>query len=393
MILVARFFMQNNNILIIGGGASGLMCALTACKNGKSVTILEGAFKVGKKILASGNGRCNLTNKNITKACYNNFPVQLNKFNNTQTIKLFESLGLETYFDDEGRCYPVSNHSSSVLEVLINALKNHNCNIITNCMVKNITKQNDVFSVESSQGVFNANKVVVATGGNTMVNILKGFNISFKKFMPSLCGLKTSENTKLVAGIRQNALVTLSTPNFNYSEEGEIIFREDGVSGICIFNLSSKLNWFGLAKATLSLNLLPNKTIEQILAMLESRKQKLSTLNAINFFDGLFINNLGQEILNRAKISLQTPVSKLTDKNLITLAKTIMALKFNVVGMLANNQVHHGGVQLSELTNNLECKKISGLYVCGEVVNVDGVCGGYNLQWAWSSGHAVGESL
>ena len=386
--------MENtNNILIIGGGASGLMCALTACKKGKSVTILECAFKVGKKILASGNGRCNLTNKNITKASYNNYPIQLTKFNNVKTLGIFNGLGLETYFDEEGRCYPVANHSTAVLDVLVNALKQYKCNIVTNCMVKNITKQNEVFKVETSQGEFFAPQVVVATGGNTMAGILNGFKISFKKFMPSLCGLKTTENTKLIAGIRQNVLVTLNTQNFSCTDKGEVIFREDGVSGICIFNLSSKLNWFGQTRATLSLNLMPDKTLDEIVEMLKVRQARLHGLNAINFFDGLFINNMGQELLNRAKINLQTPISKLTEKNLVALAKTISSLKFNVSEMLANNQVHHGGVQLSELTDGLESKKIKGLFFCGEVVNVDGLCGGFNLQWAWSSGQAVGESL
>ena len=386
--------MENtNNIVIVGGGASGLMCALTACKKGHSVTVLEGSFKIGKKILASGNGRCNLTNKNITKASYNNYPSQLTKFNNVKTLELFNSLGLETYFDDEGRCYPVSNHSSAVLDVLTNALKQYNCNIVTNCTVKNITKNDNEFKIETSLGVFNANKVVVATGGNTMANIINNFKISFKKFMPSLCGLKTSEKTKLIAGIRQNVIATLNTQNFSCSEMGEVIFREDGVSGICIFNLSSKLNWFGQSKAILSLNLMPNKTFEQILEMLKLRQQRLHKLNAINFFDGLLINNLGQELLNRTKINLQTPVSKLTEKNLIAITKTIMEFKFNVSDVLPNNQVHHGGVQLSELTEGLESKKVGGLYFCGEVVNVDGLCGGFNLKWAWSSGQAVGESL
>jgi predicted Rossmann fold flavoprotein len=279
------------------------------------------------------------------------------------------------------------------LDVLTNALKQYKCNIVTNCMVKNITKQNESFKVETSQGVFNAKQVVVATGGNTMASVLNSLKISFKKFMPSLCGLKTLENTKLIAGIRQNVLVTLNTQNFSCTDKGEVIFREDGVSGICIFNLSSKLNWFGQNKASLQLNLMPEKTIDEIVEMLKVRQTRLSSLNAINFFDGLFINNMGQELLNRCKINLQTPIAKLTEKNLIALAKTINALKFNVSEMLSNNQVHHGGVQLSELTDGLESKKVKGLFFCGEVVNVDGLCGGFNLQWAWSSGQAVGESL
>lgn len=386
--------MENtNNIIIIGGGASGLMCALTACLKGKSVTILESGFKLGKKILASGNGRCNLTNKNIFKNCYNVFPDQLNQFNNLETLKFFSDLGLETYFDDEGRCYPVSNHSASVLEVLLNKLKTLKCNIVTNCLVLGVIKTQNGFNVETSLGLFNAEKVVVATGGNTMKTMLNSFGVEVKDFTPSLCGLKTQESTKLISGIRQTVKLHLTAKNFSEVEQGEIIFREDGVSGICAFNLSSKLNWSNVSKANLTINLLPEMSEQEVFNLLSNRKQKLTHLKALNFFDGLFVNNLGQELLNRNKISLSADVKKLTEQNLKGLANTISNFNLTIVGKMDNNQVHHGGVELNELTECLQLKKVKNMFCCGEVVNVDGVCGGYNLQWAWTSGHIVGDSL
>ena len=384
---------MEESIIIVGGGASGLMCALSACLKGKNVTVLESGFKVGKKILASGNGRCNLTNKNVASQFYNNFPSALTRFNNEQTLKLFNSLGLETYFDEEGRCYPVSNHSTAVLDVIVNKLKTLNCNIITNCTVLNIVKVNNVFNLETSLGVFSCDKVVIATGGNTMQNIIKNFNVEIKEFVPSLCGFKTKEKTKPIMGIRQEAKLNLTATNFNVYEQGEVIFREDGISGICIFNLSSKLNWNSVKQAELSLNLLPKQSFEQILKMLKVRKNNLAELTAINFFDGLFINNMGQEILRRSEISLTTKVKNLTEKQLTEMATVISKFKLTVVGMLNNNQVHHGGIELAELTEQLELKKVKNMYCCGEVVNVDAVCGGYNLQWAWSSGFVVGENL
>lgn len=386
--------MENtNNIIIIGGGASGLMCALTACLKGKSVTILESGFKLGKKILASGNGRCNLTNKNISENCYNVFPDQLNQFNNLETLKFFSDLGLETYFDEEGRCYPVSNHSASVLEVLLNKLKTLKCNIVTNCLVSGVIKTQNGFNVETSLGLFNAEKVVVATGGNTMKTMLNSFGVEVKDFTPSLCGLKTQESTKLISGIRQTVKLHLTAKNFSEVEQGEIIFREDGVSGICAFNLSSKLNWSNVSKANLTINLLPEMSEQEVFNLLSNRKQKLTHLKALNFFDGLFVNNLGQELLNRNKISLSADVKKLTEQNLKGLANTISNFNLTIVGKMDNNQVHHGGVELNELTECLQLKKVENMFCCGEVVNVDGVCGGYNLQWAWTSGHIVGDSL
>lgn len=386
--------MENtNNIIIIGGGSSGLMCALTACLKGKSVTILESGFKLGKKILASGNGRCNLTNKNISENCYNVFPDQLNQFNNLETLKFFSDLGLETYFDDEGRCYPVSNHSASVLEVLLNKLKTLKCNIVTNCLVSGVIKTQNGFNVETSLGLFNAEKVVVATGGNTMKTMLNSFGVEVKDFTPSLSGLKTQESTKLISGIRQTVKLHLTAKNFSEVEQGEIIFREDGVSGICAFNLSSKLNWSNVSKANLTINLLPEMSEQEVFNLLSNRKQKLTHLKALNFFDGLFVNNLGQELLNRNKISLSADVKKLTEQNLKGLANTISNFNLTIVGKMDNNQVHHGGVELNELTECLQLKKVKNMFCCGEVVNVDGVCGGYNLQWAWTSGHIVGDSL
>ena len=385
--------MKNNfEVVIVGGGASGLMCALTYALKGNPVCILEGGLKVGKKILVSGNGRCNLTNKTLNEHCYNTYPIQLKKFNNVQTLKLFESLGLQTYFDSEGRCYPTSNHSSAVLDVLLNKLNKLNVNIVTNCQVGNITKQ-DKFKISTSCGEFVANKVVIATGGNSMVEVLKGFNLNFKPFKPSLCGFVTKEKNQGLNGIRVNAKVTLKNNNFEEFELGEVQLKENGVSGICVFNLSAKLNWANLSGGKLSLDLMPSLSQADVLKMLEVRKQNLKTLLTKHFFDGLFVKNLGLEILNRSKINLQNSVESLTSKELLKLTTTIKEFNFNVIGFDSNNQVHHGGISLDDLTDNLESKTISNLFFCGEIVNVDGVCGGYNLQWAWSSGKVVGDNL
>lgn len=385
--------MIEKDTIIIGGGASGLMCALSAIKNNKKVCILESAFKVGKKILVSGNGRCNFTNKNLNANCYNVFPKQFEHFNNFDTQKLFESIGLESYFDEEGRAYPISNHSSSVLDVLTNSLNNSMCEIITNCNVLNVKKENGKFLIETNSDVFVANKVVIATGGNTMQQTLKNFGIETTKIKPSLCGLKTSEHLQLLNGIRVNAVISIKVNNKTLKEKGEVLFRENGISGICVFNLSAKLNWLNCCGGQISINLMPEYTKSELINKLQMRKENLKKLNAKQFFDGWFHNNLGIEILNRCGINLKTKVEKLTKDNLTKMAQEILALTFNVVGFMDNNQVCSGGVALNELNLSLESKKIKNLFLCGEVVDVDGICGGYNLQWAWTSGYVVGENL
>ena len=384
---------MTKDIIVIGGGASGLMCALTCALKGKRVTILEGGLKVGKKILVSGNGRCNLTNKNITNQNYNQFCELLNKFDNEKTLQLFESLGLQTYFDDEGRCYPLSNHSASVLDVILNKLNQTKCEILVNTKVESIEKTNTGYLLTTNQGEFEAKKVVVATGGNTMQDALVDLGLEFKPFKPSLCGLKTLQDTKLISGVRTDCEIKVVNKDFVQFEKGEVIFKDEGISGICIFNLSAKLNWAKLDSCSLSLNLLPNLKYNQLVELLQQRKNNLLGLTVKQFFDGMLHKNLCLEILNRCHMNLQTPIAKLTLSNLKNFATHLQNLTFNVCGFENNNQVYNGGVCLTELNENLESKKHKNLYFCGEVVNVDGECGGYNLQWAWTSGHVVGDSL
>lgn len=384
---------MTKDIVVIGGGASGLMCALTCALKGKRVTLLESGVKVGKKILVSGNGRCNLTNKNITAQNYNQFSDLLYKFDNVQTLKFFETLGLQTYFDDEGRCYPISNHSASVLDVILNKLHQTKCEILVNTKVENITKGDSEYVLTTSQGQIEAKKVVIATGGNTMQTILVNLGQEFKPFKPSLCGLKTLQDTQLINGVRVKCDVKLVGHQFEDYEQGEVIFKDDGISGICIFNLSARLNWAKLNNCSLSLNLFPQIDSKTLLEKLQIRKQNLLDLTVKQFFDGMLHKNLGIEILNRCHINLQTPVEKLTLSNLKNFATHLQNLTFNVCGFSNNNQVYNGGVCLNELTENLESKQHKGLYFIGEVVDIDGQCGGYNLQWAWTSGHIVGELL
>ncbi len=382
-----------NDIVIIGGGASGLMCALTAGLKGKKVTILEAGFKVGKKIMASGNGRCNLTNKNISSLNYNNLPNIYSKFDNVKTLEFFNSLGLEYYFDEEDRCYPVSNHASAVLDVMENKLDTLGASIITNTQVTGIAKLDKGYIVSTTNGEYQAKKVVVATGGNSLQNVLTSLNIHFKPFKPSLCGLKTLQSTKLISGIRTECDIKVTANNFTTTESGEVIFKDDGISGICIFNLSAKLNWENIKNCSVSLNLLPNIKPNKLIEMLQQRKINLANLTVKQFFDGMLVKNLGLEILNRCHMNLSILVSKLSLSQLKNFATHLQNLTFNICGFSNNNQVHNGGVELSELTDNLECVNHAGLYFCGEIVNVDGECGGYNLQWAWTSGHIVGDSL
>ena len=383
------------NTIIIGGGASALMCALVASQNGTNVTILEAGNKVGKKILVSGNGRCNFTNKNFSHNCYNqNITKYLKQFNNENTTELFNKLGLESYYDEEGRFYPVSNLSSSVLDVILNKLEKQNCEIITQTKVEVINVNSNGYELVTNNGNYTAQNVVLCCGGNALGNMIEHLGVKTKPFVPSLCALKTSEYTKTLSGIRlSGAEVKLVVNGKEYTECGEVLFKDEGLSGICIMNLSAHLARQNNYNAQILINLCPNLTKQQLVNKLLTRKENLFTDKLSKFFVGFTHKSVGLELLKRAGLNENNKVGSLSLEQINKLACVLQELKFNVVGTYDNNQVFSGGIELGELTENLELKKHKNFYVCGEACDVDGLCGGYNLQWAWTSGKIVGEKL
>lgn len=387
--------MNKREVIIIGGGASGLMCAMVASKSGVSVTVLEADFKIGKKILVSGNGRCNFTNTNVYANSYNdNINNYLTKFNFSSSVEFFNNLGLISYADSEGRMYPKSNLSSSVLDVMHAELDKNKVEVITGVRVESVKKQNNEYVLQTSGGEYYCKKLVLACGSNVLTNIFKELNLGYEKFTPSLCALKVSNNVRDLSGIRiSNVQVTLNYNNTTVTEQGEILFKDGGVSGICVMNLSAYLARAHITNAKLSINLLPDYDYNDLFTLLTKRKNNLKHLTAKQFFVGMFHKNVGIELLNRAKISLSTSVKSITQEQLELLSKIIQNFSLDVIGFYDNNQVFNGGVNLSELTENLESKNNANFYVCGEACNVDGLCGGYNLQWAWTSGYIVGNKL
>lgn len=380
------------SIAILGGGASALMCACFI-KDNVSVDIIEENDKVGKKILATGNGRCNLSNVNMNKYSYScDINKYLNRFSVVQTIDFFKSIGLITYVDEEGRIYPFSNSAVSVLEVLKNYLSNKsNIHFLTGKKVLDLEKVGEKFKVILQDEILSYNKVVVALGNKADLTMFNKFNISTKPFTPSLCALKTTKNKNL-AGVRVDN-VRVVCKDVNFDEQGEILFREDGISGIVIFNLSAYLARNNNYNTDILLDFVPNLTEQDLFQMLKNRVNLLKNYKIDNFLTGIFIKQLNYDLMQRLKFDLDKKVSLLTDNQILSLAKLIKNYHINTLGYLNNNQVCSGGVELKSLDNNLQAKNIDGLFFIGEVVNVDGVCGGYNLQWSWTSGKIVGENL
>lgn len=384
--------MKYSDVIIIGGGASGTICSLF-CSQNQKITIIDNQNKLAKKILATGNGKCNLTNKNVLNENYNqNIQTYLNRFNSAQTLDFFKKIGLETYFDEQGRAYPLSNSAKSVVDVLKNEVEKRKINVELDTEVTNIIKKQDDFILDTTKGNFSCKKLVIATGGNSMLKVLKLLNINFKAFSPSLVALK-AKSSKNLANIKLNNVKVTASNTFGQSrsEVGEVLFKENGISGICIFNLSTIFSRVNNYKGIISLDLLPNLDYEEVYNLLFQRKQLNLSIN--KFFDGLFVREIAYEILNRVKIDENRSSLALSNNEIHYFTKQIKIMQFEVVDCYQNNQVFSGGVDLQDLSLNLESKKCKNLYLCGEICDVDGICGGYNLQWAWTSGKIVGESL
>ena len=365
-------------IAIIGGGASALMCA-SFCTG--DVTIFSNEEKLGKKILLTGNGRCNLTNINYNNFSYNtNIESYLQRFDYKSTLDFFDKIGLLTYVDDMGRVYPISNTATSVVDVFANYLSKKNVKVISS-QVQKIEKQGNGFLID---GQYYFDKVVIATGSTP--NLLDNMNIKYNKFYPSLVALKTKQNTKRLSGLRlSNVEVKLK----GFCEYGEVLFKDNGLSGICIFNLSSLLARSHNYENIISVDLLPKYSKEKLEEILTNRL-KNNYKNMSTFMQGIFHKEINKYLLNICKINEDEKPNK---NDIQKLVKNIKSLEFNIVGTYDNNQVNNGGVDLHDLTQDLEYKELGGLYFIGEVCDVDGLCGGYNLQWAWTSGKIVGESL
>ncbi len=377
------------DLVILGGGASGCMLAtLARCK----CAIIDCNQKLGKKLLVTGNGRCNLTNLNMSSSFYNqNIDGYLSRFDSKDTIDCFRNMGLETYADSEGRVYPVTNMAKSVVDVLDYQIKKNKIDLFLGENVQKVAKNGDFFDILTDKRHLVAPKVVVAMGGDSCQKIAKDFGLEYKDCHPSLVSLKTKRINHLKNIRVHDALLTLSVGGKTYSQRGEILFREDGISGICVFNLSARLARLGEYGGMLSIDMLPSFDIEKLKANLKNRKSIFDKME--NFFDGLLAPNVAFEIMQRCKLTKDMSVHYLRQEDIDKIAYEVKNLSFEIKGQLENNQVFSGGLCLDALDDNLQCKKVKNLYFVGEACDVDGECGGYNLQWAWTSAKIVGEVL
>lgn len=398
---------MKNDIIIIGGGASGLVAAIESARHGAQVLVIERLQRVGKKILATGNGRCNLMNKNAVSETYYGDKVftkyALDKYNVYENEKFFKSLGLLCMTEEEGRMYPLSGQANSVLDVLRLEALHLGAEFVCDTQVSSIKKlKNGEFTVNDK---FTAPAVIVCTGGKAAPSqgsdgsgyaLLESFGHKITMLRPALVQLSAeSPLLKSLKGVRTPCRLTMvNDRGLCEKTEGELQFTEYGLSGIAAMQLA-RFYEKGL-HSKIYADIIPAFSEEELFAYLKERKSKNKNLEAEHFLTGVFAKRLGQAVLKASGVApLSIHIGEIPDSKLKEISHLCKNWEFTLTGTrgFQNAQVTAGGADTKMFNSEtMESKLVSGLYAAGEILNVDGTCGGYNLQWAWASGRLAGKS-
>ncbi len=391
--------------VIIGAGASGLAAAIEAAGRG-SVAVLERAPRVGRKLAVTGNGRCNLTNLNMGPEHYHGeepdfvLPA-LTAFGVGDTIAFFRSLGLITVSEPSGRVYPLSEQAGSVVDVLRFAASEAGAQLRCGVCVREIRPEAGGFRVISDGPELHARNVVVSAGGaaGTVAGgsesgylLLERLGHTRTRLSPSLVQLKTDNSfTRPLKGVRAPAAVRVMSRGRTVAESsGEVQFTDYGVSGPAIFEVSRAA--VTCPDCVICLDLAPVTGFDELADMLDARRS--AHLTAENLLTGMLHNKVGRTLVTRLGYPLAAPVSTLTRADTDRVARAAKRVELRVTGSMGMEgaQVTAGGIRTREFDPaTLESRLVPGLFACGEVLDVDGDCGGYNLQWAWSSGRLAGR--
>lgn len=440
---------MNYDVIIIGGGASGLTAAVTAAARGLKTAIIEHKDRLGKKILATGNGKCNYTNLYQSPECYRGthpeFAMELmRQFDHNQTIAFFKSLGIYPKVRN-GYVYPNSEQAAAVADVLSMEAKRLGVDVFLSEHVTKVEKRNDGFLIlatvepdpkeakakkatgKGQQGFskaamvpktaqtiekpiekrYEAKNVILAAGGcaapkqgsdGSGFELAKSLGHTIVSPFPALVQLRASEKfLKTLSGVRLEAKGTIFANEQTISEEsGEFLFTDYGISGIPIMQMSryavEAVNQN--RKTRIILDFFPDLSVNEMNELLLQRLKNGSQKTMEEMFIGLLNNKLSYVLLMEAGIDPLLSAKKVKEQEIKKLVSLLKQFTLTITGSNGFDmaQVSAGGVLTSEIdVTTLESKKVKGLYLTGEVVDIDGTCGGYNLQWAWSSGSVAGN--
>ncbi len=397
-------------IAVIGGGASGMMAAISAAKKGAEVTILEATGRIGNKILLTGNGKCNFSNLSLNETCY----YCEDKAFLMGIFERFSAQNIKTFFEDagmlvknkDGYLYPLGEQASIVLDILRIELKRLGVSIITEKKITKVIKEAGTFYLYTENDEeYCFDKVIVATGGRSYpktgsdgngYKLAKKMGHHIVPTVPALVQLVGNDDFyKMIAGVRMEGSVSLYVEDVPVcTESGEIQFTDYGISGIPIFQLS-RLASYGLfesKKVKIIADVLPQIALDKIKDMVYTRLSLHKDNTLEEFMCGLTNKKLGLWAIKQAGYKPLDSVKNRSLEELFEMVKKLKKMVFHITDTkgYATAQVTAGGVSVLELDENLQSKFVKGLYFVGEIVDVDGICGGYNLHWAFAGGYLAG---
>ena len=392
------------DLVVVGAGASGLVSAISAKREKPhlEVLILESLSRVGKKILATGNGRCNITNFTANAESYNTPLVNdvLSICPPQKIVSFFSSIGLECVSDSESRIYPMSNTATSVLDCLRFEVERLGIEVSNDSKVETVRSTNGIFILNST---IRTKRLILATGGKASPTqgsdgsgypLLKNLGHTITPLYAGLVQLTVKENVRSLKGIRVKADVRLDNKNGKTIEaaSGEVLFSDYGLSGIAVMDVSRSVR---NSDCSCILNILPELGADMVSDFILRAKKRNPGQRLEDVLTGIIPKKLGQYIIKKCGLYSDISVGSLKIPQINLLAETLKSLSFSVTGTkgFENAQITVGGADLTEFnTKTLESQIVRGLYCVGELLDVDAPCGGFNLNWAWASGIVAGKS-
>ena len=394
-------------VAIIGGGAAGLACAITCGERfgRNSTVIIERQARVGKKLLATGNGRCNITNRNASPEHYHGdetiIKSVLERFSPNDCEKFFARIGILFRDEDDGRVYPYSNQASTVLDGMRLNCERLGISEICGFEIKQIKKNNGFFSVISENITVQAENIVFSTGSKASSSLgandsgyrlLQNFGINSTSLKPALCPVVTKEKYKNLKGVRAKGTVTLFDGDKKIIfREGEIQFTDYGISGICVFDISRFVS--DCKNPKIFVDVMKEYSENHLCDYLFKCRKIFA--NAGDILTGALNKKLAQVIVQNCGVSQKT-CRELSESDIKKLAHAVKNFTFTPLKSedYSNAQVCAGGITSKYIyPETLMSKTVKNLYICGEMLDADGECGGYNLHFAFGSGILVGKSI
>lgn len=403
--------MKNRHVVIVGGGASGLVAAITAAREGASVTIVEQKDRLGKKILSTGNGKCNLTNAYMDISCFRgdnteNAEKILQTFGYQETVDFFNNLGV-ILKERQGYVYPISDQASTITDVLCMEIERLQVKTILGQSVKKISQNEEKYIIHTDSDVFCGDAVILSTGGKAAsvlgsdgsgYELAKSFGHHVSTVVPALVQLKgKGKFFKQISGVRTNAKISLYVNGQYVAEDiGELQLTNYGISGIPVFQVS-RYAAKGLNEkqsVMTEVDFLPTMTDDELISFLQTRLDIHGYKKAEDFLIGMFHKKLIGLLLKAAAINSDDVMKNVSKDKLAKLAFVSKHFRIEIedTNDFEQAQVSAGGIYTTEVNpQTMESIYADNLYLTGELLDIDGICGGYNLQWAWSTGYIAGK--